>query len=363
MMMNKSYIRGVNRELDTLSMQIGHVQQQIATHQKFIDEQRAKANQNTARYQDIYDSHVETAKQIKAQLVELQTQIAECVINGEDQTANIQKLRDGYTRLSMNVEQLQRLEVMYRKGGECPACKQPISPTPERMEEIAENIKNGTQKLTLIKNKQDQLQKIMDDLLTQQRTLNGLKSKYESLRGTLQNEVAAAKRVRAVMDKAQEDVVIDESPVEKLREDEKELDSKRSGFVKEKYFRGIVTDLLKDSGVKASIVKRYIPYFNKQIAYYLDLLGADYQFTLDDEFNESIKSLGRNDFSYASFSQGERARINLALLFTWRDVTSKISGVDLSLLILDEVYDGETHAGSIPAAGTKQKERMRFHER
>lgn len=338
--LNKSYIRGVNRELDTLSMQIGHVQQQIATHQKFIDEQRAKANQNTARYQDIYDSHVETAKQIKAQLVELQTQIAECVINGEDQTANIQKLRDGYTRLSMNVEQLQRLEVMYRKGGECPACKQPISPTPERMEEIAENIKNGTQKLTLIKNKQDQLQKIMDDLLTQQRTLNGLKSKYESLRGTLQNEVAAAKRVRAIMDKAQEDVVIDESPVEKLREDEKELDSKRSGFVKEKYFRGIVTDLLKDSGVKASIVKRYIPYFNKQIAYYLDLLGADYQFTLDDEFNESIKSLGRNDFSYASFSQGERARINLALLMTWRDVTSKISGVDLSLLILDEVYDG-----------------------
>ncbi|WPJ48191.1 exonuclease subunit 2 [Klebsiella phage RCIP0008] len=338
--LNKSYIRGVNRELDTLSMQIGHVQQQIATHQKFIDEQRAKANHNTARYQDIYDSHVETAKQIKAQLVELQTQIAECVINGEDQTANIQKLRDGYTRLSMNVEQLQRLEVMYRKGGECPACKQPISPTPERMEEIAENIKNGTQKLTLIKNKQDQLQKIMDDLLTQQRTLNGLKSKYESLRGTLQNEVAAAKRVRAVMDKAQEDVVIDESPVEKLREDEKELDSKRSGFVKEKYFRGIVTDLLKDSGVKASIVKRYIPYFNKQIAYYLDLLGADYQFTLDDEFNESIKSLGRNDFSYASFSQGERARINLALLMTWRDVTSKISGVDLSLLILDEIFDG-----------------------
>lgn len=338
--LNKSYIRGVNRELDTLSMQIGHVQQQIATHQKFIDEQRAKANQNTARYQDIYDSHVETAKQIKAQLVELQSQIAECVINGEDQTANIQKLRDGYTRLSMNVEQLQRLEVMYRKGGECPACKQPISPTPERMKEIAENIKNGTQKLTLIKNKQDQLQKIMDDLLTQQRTLNGLKSKYESLRGTLQNEVAAAKRVRVVMDKAQEDVVIDESPVEKLREDEKELDSKRSGFVKEKYFRGIVTDLLKDSGVKASIVKRYIPYFNKQIAYYLDLLGADYQFTLDDEFNESIKSLGRNDFSYASFSQGERARINLALLMTWRDVTSKISGVDLSLLILDEIFDG-----------------------
>ncbi|UQJ95307.1 recombination endonuclease subunit [Klebsiella phage CPRSA] len=338
--LNKSYIRGVNRELDTLSMQIGHVQQQIATHQKFIDEQRAKANQNTARYQDIYDSHVETAKQIKAQLVELQTQIAECVINGEDQTANIQKLRDGYTRLSMNVEQLQRLEVMYRKGGECPACKQPISPTPERMEEIAENIKNGTQKLTLIKNKQDQLQKIMDDLLTQQRTLNGLKSKYESLRGTLQNEVAAAKRVRAVMDKAQEDVVIDESQLKNSVKMKRNLILNVLDLSRKNISEVLLRIMLKDSGVKASIVKRYIPYFNKQIAYYLDLLGADYQFTLDDEFNESIKSLGCNDFSYASFSQGERARINLALLMTWRDVTSKISGVDLSLLILDEIFDG-----------------------
>ncbi|QPX76407.1 putative recombination endonuclease [Cronobacter phage vB_CsaM_SemperBestia] len=338
--LNKSYIRGVNQQLDTLSMQGNHIQQQIATHQRFIDEQRAKANQNNARYKEIYDSHVETAKNIKAQLMQLQAEIAESVITGEDRTEDINKLRDGYSRLSMTVEQFKKLEVMYQKGGECPACKQAIKPTPERMAEIAENIKAGTQRLTLIKTKQDELQGIMNDLLQQQRALNALKTKYEALKGTLQNEVANAKRAQAIMEQASAEVVIDEEPVKQLQQQEAELNEKRQGYVKEKYIRGIVTDMLKDSGVKASIVKRYIPYFNKQIAYYLDLLGADYQFTLDDEFNESIKSLGRDDFSYASFSQGERARINLSILFTWRDVTSKVSGVDLSLLVLDEVFDG-----------------------
>lgn len=338
--LNKSYLRGVNQQLDTLSMQISHVQQQIQTHQKFIAEQKAKANQNVQQYQDIYDSHVATAKSIKEELTKLQEDIAEIVISGEDQTENLNKLRDGFSRLSMTVEQLKKLETMYHKGGECPACKQVISPTPERMQEIAENIKNGSQKLILIKNKQDQCQQIMNGIIKQQQQIQALKSKYAGLKSTLQNEVANAKRVQTIMETAKQEVIIDESPVLELQQKEKELDGNRAGYIKEKYYRGIVSEMMKDSGVKASIVKRYIPYFNKQIAYYLDLLGADYQFTLDDEFNESIKSLGRDDFSYASFSQGERARINLSILFTWRDVTSKVSGVDLSLLVLDEVFDG-----------------------
>lgn len=339
--LNKAQIRGINQNLESLTMQISHVQQQIATHERFINEQRAKSDQNISRYQDIYDSHVATAKTIKTKLEELRNQIADTVISGEDQTENINKLRDGYSRLSMTVEQLKKLEVMYQRGGECPSCRQVISPTPERMAEIAEQVKNGTVRLTAIKSKQDQLQQIMNDLVKQQQSLRTLRSQYDGMKNTLTNEVAAAGRVKKIMEAAQAEVItIDESPVLELREKEKSIDSQRSGYVSEKYYRGIITDMLKDSGVKASIVKRYIPYFNKQIAHYLDLLGADYQFTLDDEFNESIKSFGRDDFSYASFSQGERARINLAILFTWRDVTSKVSGVDLSLLILDEIFDG-----------------------
>ena len=76
-------------------------------------------------------------------------------------------------------------------------------------------------------------------------------------------------------------------------------------------------------------------------------MEADYVFTLDEEFNETIKSRGREDFSYASFSEGEKARIDIALLFTWRDIASIVSGVSISTLILDEVFDGSFDAEGI----------------
>src|SRR5699024_1217310 len=78
-------------------------------------------------------------------------------------------------------------------------------------------------------------------------------------------------------------------------------------------------------------------------------MEIDYVFTLDEEFNETIKSRGREDFSYASFSQGEKARIDIALLFTWRDIAAKVSGVQISTLILDEVMDSATDAEGIKA--------------
>lgn len=381
--LNKSYLRGASQNLETLNMQHQHIMNELATHQRFIDQQRRmieqqkamvaerklliqkqkeKASENLQQYEDIYNSHLETAKGIKAKMIEIQQQIVDTVINGDDQTENLAKLRDGLTRMNMQVEQFNKLKVMYEKGGECPACQQVIAPTPERMQEIVKKLEAGTQKIVLIKNKQTELQAIMNEMTRQQQELRSLKTKHDTMKGTLQNEVANAKRVRAQIDNRQpeapieelvvEEIVIDESPIAELNGKADDLNGQRTGLVKEKYIRSIITDMLKDSGVKATIVKRYIPYFNKQIAFYLDLLGADYAFTLDDEFNETIKSFGRDDFSYTSFSEGEKARINLALLFTWRDVTSKVSGVDLSLLVLDEVFDGALDADGSSAIKT-----------
>ena len=116
----------------------------------------------------------------------------------------------------------------------------------------------------------------------------------------------------------------------------------KSDLVVEKYRRGIITEQLKDSGIKSQVVSYYIPYLNKQINEYLGMLEADYNFTLDSEFNEEIKSIGRSGFSYHSFSQGEKARIDISMLFSWRDIASKVSGVNINLLVLDEVTDGST---------------------
>ena len=108
----------------------------------------------------------------------------------------------------------------------------------------------------------------------------------------------------------------------------------------------VVGSLLKDSGIKSQIIKKYIPIFNKLINKYLQSMDFFVNFTLDEEFNEVIKSRFRDEFSYASFSEGEKQKIDLALLFTWREVARMKNSVATKLLILDEVFDSSLDASA-----------------
>ena len=107
--------------------------------------------------------------------------------------------------------------------------------------------------------------------------------------------------------------------------------------------------LLKDDGVKTKIIKKYLPFINQQVNRYLQLMDFYINFTLDEEFNETIKSPIHEDFSYSSFSEGEKMRIDLALLFTWREVARVKNSVNTNLLIMDEVFDS-----SLDGMGTEE---------
>jgi energy-coupling factor transporter ATP-binding protein EcfA2 len=107
--------------------------------------------------------------------------------------------------------------------------------------------------------------------------------------------------------------------------------------------------LLKDGGIKSRIIKQYIPIINKLINKYLSAMEFLVQFELDEEFNETIKSRHRDEFSYASFSEGEKMRINLAILFTWRAVAKLRNSISTNILIMDEVFDS-----SLDATGTEE---------
>ena len=108
----------------------------------------------------------------------------------------------------------------------------------------------------------------------------------------------------------------------------------------------VVQSLLKDSGIKSQIIKKYVPIFNNLINKYLQSMDFFVNFTLDEEFNEVIKSRFRDEFSYASFSEGEKQKIDLALLFTWREVARMKNSVATNLLILDEVFDSSLDASA-----------------
>ena len=97
--------------------------------------------------------------------------------------------------------------------------------------------------------------------------------------------------------------------------------------------------LLRDDGVKTKIIKKYLPFINQQVNRYLQMMDFYINFHLDEEFGETVKSPIHEDFSYSSFSEGEKMRIDLALLFTWREVARLKNSVNTNLLIMDEVFD------------------------
>ena len=127
------------------------------------------------------------------------------------------------------------------------------------------------------------------------------------------------------------------------------LKSLKEELVNERSVLDVASMILKDSGIKTRIIKQYVPVMNKLINKYLAAMDFFVQFELDENFNETIKSRFRDTFAYASFSEGEKMRIDLSLLFTWRAVAKLRNSVSTNLLIMDEVFDS-----SLDNTGTEE---------
>lgn len=159
-------------------------------------------------------------------------------------------------------------------------------------------------------------------------TLNTQKeSLYEYIRG-LKKEISES----VVVVKEDSDLAIIEADMVKV-------DEKYSELLEQKNILSVLGTMLKDNGVKAKIIKQFIPVINKLINKYLEEMEFMCLFELDEEFNETIKSRYRDDFSYDSFSEGEKMRINLAILFAWRAIAKMRNSMNTNLLIMDEVFD------------------------
>ncbi|WZW73124.1 DNA replication and repair protein [Vibrio phage TCU-VP03-AIR1] len=156
---------------------------------------------------------------------------------------------------------------------------------------------------------------------------------------TIESDIADVKAKAATEDRT--------DLIKKLTADVRDVKKGLQTDMQTKHCRTIVGTLLKDDGVKSMIVRQYIPMINKYINDYLKTMNANYNFVLDEEFNETIKSRGRDDFSYTSFSQGERCRIDLALLFAFRDLVSARTGSMTNLLVLDEVFDSAADSDGV----------------
>ena len=134
--------------------------------------------------------------------------------------------------------------------------------------------------------------------------------------------------------------LVEEKTKLKLYKDElKTIEKRKNELTDDSNYLAIAKQLLNDSGIKTKVVKRYLPVMNKLINSYLSALEFQVKFELDEQFNETIKSRYRDVFGYANFSEGEKMRIDLALLFTWRQIAKMKNSTNTNLLILDEIFD------------------------
>ena len=131
----------------------------------------------------------------------------------------------------------------------------------------------------------------------------------------------------------------DKSRLQEYREDSKRIKKEKEKIQDQANYLNIAKQLLQDSGIKTKIIKKYLPIMNKLVNSYLNQLEFQVKFELDEQFNEKIKSRYRDEFAYANFSEGEKMRIDLALLFTWRQVAKMKNSTNTNLLILDEIFD------------------------
>ncbi len=181
-----------------------------------------------------------------------------------------------------------------------------------------------------------EISKLNNDITTNNVKITGLNKQIRNLGHEIQ-EITEQIQNRNTERKTLENLIKDLDKIEKDRSNEKEQIS----------YYDFAHSLMKDGGVKSKIIKKYLPLMNQQINKYLQMMDFYINFTLDEEFKEVIKSPVHEDFSYESFSEGEKMRIDLSLLFTWRDIAKLRNSASTNLLILDEIFDS-----SLDGAGT-----------
>ena len=231
----------------------------------------------------------------------------------------------------------------FKDNDECPSCEQPITESTKQTQIESRttkigDIENGISDLQRMESEeQDNLQSILVDLETIR--------KNDVEKAKILSSIAELEKFNAKLEKDieayQNGSVSEEDKIKlaELKGQIKSIEEQKTKLNEDKFYIDVARNLLQDSGIKTKIVKQYLPIMNKLVNTYLSSMDFFVNFNIDENFNETIKSRFRDEFSYASFSEGEKMRIDLALLFTWRAIAKMKNSTNTNLLILDEIFD------------------------
>ena len=353
----KEKIRQIREEVKTLELKKESLFDKVEMQRNFIEELEnrgnAKINDNQKKIVNL-DAEVDIYMRENSSLEE---SIFKYIKEQEEVTGAADKLRklgNLKGKISQKVLTITTEHKFFTENTVCPTCTQEIDET-FRLHRItdaqnkAKELQSGYQELEeTIKSEEErerqfnilskEITKLTHEVSQNNTKISGCQRQIRDFESEIQTLTNQLKNKNTEHEKL-------ESFRETLQKTYDELAVKKDSI----NYYDFAYGLLKDGGVKSKIIKKYLPLINQQVNRYLQMMDFYINFTLDEEFNETVQSPIHEDFSYASFSEGEKMRIDLALLFTWREVAGFKNSVNTNLLILDEVFDS-----SLDGFGTEE---------
>ena len=342
----KNKMHTLKNEAAQLKIQIDATKGKIELHKKHLDELKKNTKEIIdAKKQEVVENTASLST-LETEATTKETEIDNLLNETADEdntTKKFNKLNQLEAKIEGNIQKLEKDIEFYSVNSTCPTCDQAINNKEEKVHTCNSKISELTEGLTKLKEESDAV-------LYRINTIKATQKQLKSLEQDLVRINTSRKQIRNYIKKLETEIgEIESKPAmsEEFKAQSKSLlndlqayNDKRKTVSENTQHYDIVAQLLKDGGIKSKIIKQYVPIINKLVNKYLAAMDFFVNFNIDEEFKETIKSRHRDDFSYENFSEGEKKRIDLALLFTWRSVAKLKNSVNTNLLIFDEVFDG-----------------------
>jgi DNA repair exonuclease SbcCD ATPase subunit len=353
----KDRMRRTNELIREFSIKKDMIEDKIEMQENFIKDIEKSGRERIQKKEssiESLDSEIVTiTEENESLMTRIDTELKPKLENLNNSKKTLKKLNSIKAKLEQKIQNLVSEHQFFQENSVCPTCTQSIEEQfrLDKIVDIEENSKelnDGYKELEdaiNVEQEKDQkfltysteINRLNNDISTNNVKVTGLNRQIRTLRNEVQeitNQIQNRNSEKCVL----EGLIKDLSKTEESSAQEREQST---------YYE-FAHSLMKDGGVKSKIIKKYLPVMNQQINKYLQMMDFYINFTLDEEFKEVIKSPVHEDFSYESFSEGEKMRIDLALLFTWRDIAKMRNSASTNLLILDEIFDS-----SLDDAGTE----------
>ena len=343
----KERIRSHKEEIRTFELSKTSVKEKISMQERFIEEVETTSKSNIKDKEDKIRSILNEENDLMNDNIKLSEELDDFeraiqVYTGASD--KLKKLGNIKGKLSQKVSTITKEHKFFTENTVCPTCTQEIE------EEFRINkIDDAQNKAKELQSGFIELEKAINDEEDRERQFTSLTKEILTLtHGISKNNTQIAgcqKQIRDLESEIQrvaEQLANRNTEHDKLAELKQKLKNTQDKLAEKRediFYHDFTYGLLKDGGVKSKIIKKYLPLINQQVNKYLQMMDFYINFKLDEEFNETIQSPIHDDFSYSSFSEGEKMRIDLALLFTWREVARFKNSVNTNLLIMDEVFD------------------------